>query len=286
MAQSDLNVSNLALSLMGHRERIAVLATDTSVAAVQCNAMVDDCKKALLRMHPWNFAIKRRVITPYQDFAVSNVTFVSSQLIEVTHAATTYVAGQYVTLTGIAGATAANGTWEVASVPGGTTVRLTALGITTSDILGTYTASDTDYIRRSPAFTYAYLYDNPSDIIRLLEVNELHNNADWRVEGDFIVSDSDSLQLRYIYDVTDYTTMDPMFYQTLGHYLAYNLCDVLSASDAKKNELHAYLYGGQGKRGVLPQSRFTDATEDSMQIMEANEWLDSRVSYSVERGAA
>jgi hypothetical protein len=280
MAQSDLNAVNLALRLLGSRVVLTALA-DTTVEGVACNANIDDCKKALLRMHPWNFATKRKKLTPYQDFSVSNVTFVSSQLIEVTHSATTFVAGNYVTVRGVAGASAANGTWEVASVSSGTVVRLTAIGVTTSDILGTYSAGDTDNIRRSPAFSYPYLYNLPSDCLRVLEVDENIRDPNWKIEGGQILAENDSLELRYVADVTDYTLMDVLFYQVLAHYLAYNLCDFITASDQKKNELHTYLWGGQGKKGHLPISKFVDATENSTEEFEANDWTDSRLTGPV-----
>lgn len=275
MAQSDLNVANLALRLIGHRAPLTALS-DTTAEGVACNANLDDCKKSLLRMHPWNFAIKRKRVQTFSQYAISNITYVSSELIEVTHAAATYVAGQYVTITDVAGATGANGTWEVASVPGGTTVRLTAVGVTSSTILGTYTSGG--YIRRAPAFGYSYLIQKPTDCLRVLEGDVTNPDAEWRVEGDFILTDSTDIRIKYIFDVTDYTTMDPLFYQVLAHWLAYNLCDHLTASDGKKNELHTYLYGGQGKRGILPQARFVDASEDSLQTLEANDWVNSRVS--------
>lgn len=275
MAKSDLNVSNLALGLLGAK-KITALNDTTTKEAIACNAHVDDCKQALLRMHPWNFAIKRKKLTPYQNVAVSNVTWVSANLIEVTHTATTYAVGNYVTLTGIEGAIEANGVWEVQAVPATTTTRLTTIDLDESTDLSTYSASSTDYIRRSPAFDYSYLYLLPTDCLRILSIdNDLSPEA-YRIEGGFILSDETSIDFRYIYDVTDYTTMDALFYQCLAHYLAYTLCDHITASDGKKNELHTYLYGGQGKRGILPQARFVDATEDAIQIMEANDWLNSR----------
>jgi hypothetical protein len=275
--QSDLNVSNRALGLMG-ANKITALNDTTKKEAIACNDNVDECKRELLRMHPWNFAIKRKKITPFQDIAVSNVTFVSANLIEVTHATASYAAGQYVTLTGIEGASAANGTWEIASVPNTTTTRLTTINILDSDYLGTYTASATDYIRRSPAFDYSYLYALPGDCLRVMDLDGNDSPDSYRIESGMILSDDSSLTIRYVYDVTDYATMDALFYKCLAHYLAYNLCDHITASDGKKNELHAYLYGGQGKRGILPQSRFVDATEDSITTMSANDWILARGS--------
>jgi len=277
MAQSELNAANLALRLVGNRAVLTTLA-DATAEGYACTALIDDCKKSLLRMHPWNFAVKRKKIIPYQDVAVSDVTFVSANLIDVTHTATTYVAGNYVTLTGIAGATVANGTWEVASILSTTVTSLTTVDIPNIGTLGTYTAGTTDYIRRSPAFDYSYLYALPSDNIRILSINGDYDLDAYRIESGFILSDDSVLEVRYIYDVTDYTTMDPLFYQCLATYLAYNLCDHLTASDGKKNELHVYLYGGQGKRGIMPQAKFVDGSEDSLQQMGASEWVDSRGS--------
>jgi hypothetical protein len=274
MAQSYLNVSNLALALIGAK-KITALA-DTSKEAIACTDHLDAAKKALLRMHPWNFGIKRRVLTPFQNIAVSNVTFVSANLIEVTHTATTYADGNYVTLSGIEGAIEANGTWEIQDAVSTTVTRLTTIDIPLAADLSTYSASDTDYIRRSPAFDFAYLYAMPDDCLRVLELMEDVSPDLYRVESGMILTDFSSIRIRYVRDVTVYTEMDPMFYQCLAGYLAYIICDHITGSDAKKNELHVYLYGGQGKRGILPQARFVDATEDSIQQMQANDWIASR----------
>jgi len=275
MAQSDLNVANLALRLLGNRAVLTTLA-DATAEGYACTALLDDCKRSLLRMHPWNFALKRKKATPFQDVAVSNVTWISSNLIEVTHTATTYVVGNYVTLTGVVGATQSNGTWEVQATPANTTTRLTTTGLDDSSDLSTYEASSTDYIRRSPAFDYSYLYALPTDCLRILTINGDCRLDAYRIEGGFILSNDSELRIRYVYDVSDYTSMDPMFYQCLAGYLAYNLCDHISASDGKKNELHAYLYGGQGKRGIMPQAKFVDGSEDALQQLEASEWIASR----------
>jgi hypothetical protein len=255
-----------------------VLGADTTTEGLACTALLEDCKKSLLRMHPWNFAVKRKKIIPFQDVAVSNVTFVSANLIEATHTATTYVAGNYVTLTGIAGAVEANGTWEVASITSTTITRLTTVDIDLAADLSTYEASTTDYIRRSPAFDYSYLFVLPSDCLRVVCINGDYDLDAYRIEGGFILSDEEVLEIIYVSDVTDYALMDPLFYQCLATYLAYNLCDHLTASDGKKNELHVYLYGGQGKRGIMPQAKFVDGSEDSLQQMGASEWVDSRGS--------
>lgn len=266
MAQSDLECANGALSKIG-ASRIAALAGADHVS-VTVSERLPICKKALLRMHPWNFAIKRKLLRPFLNVAVSNVTFVSAELLEVTHASTTYVAGNYVTIIGVQGAQEANGTWEVASITSPTVTRITAPGITS---LTAYTASTVDYIRRTPAFEYSYLYALPSDCLRVLRVDDQTISPRWRVEGQFILSDiDDNLELKYVFEVTDYATMDTEFYEVLQAYLAHDVCYRITQSSTLKEQMADEL------RAVMAKARFEDATEDSPEQMEANDWVSSR----------
>ncbi len=279
MAQTALEVANAALYKLGATVIAQVTAPPASTAPkeeVACCARLEPCKRALLRMHPWNFATKRKVILPPASFAVSNVTWVSSQLIEVTHATAAYVTGQYVTVASVDGATLANGTFEIQSAVGVTVSRLTVPLATTSAILGTYTTGGT--IRRSPAFDYAYLYTLPTDCLRLLTIDDQASWADrWKVEGRNLLSDeSVSLPIKFIYDVTDYDLMDIEFYECLATYMAWDICDHITGDDNKKRSLWTDLHGGDGKVGLLPRSRFADATEDSQEEMTANTWLAAR----------
>lgn len=58
MAESDVQVCNLALGAL-NAATINNLSTDTSKEAVQCNLRYGPTRDAVLRSHPWNFAIKR-----------------------------------------------------------------------------------------------------------------------------------------------------------------------------------------------------------------------------------
>lgn len=54
---SAVSICNLALMRLGTAP-ITSLSEDTKAATV-CNAFYEPCRDALLRSHPWNFAIKR-----------------------------------------------------------------------------------------------------------------------------------------------------------------------------------------------------------------------------------
>jgi len=281
MAQSQLEAANGALFKLGARTVLTAISTSgTTQEERACANRIEICKRAVLRMHPWNFATKRKKIIPYQDVAVSNVTWVSSNLIEVTHTATTYDEGNYVTLTGIEGAIEANGTWEVASVSSTTVTRLTTTDMELAADLSTYSASTTDYIRRSPAFDFSYLYAIPTDSIRILKINDSVWSPEWLVEGGFILSSDSELELKYICDVSDYSAMDILFYECLSIYLAWDLALELGRDMTVKDRLMEDL------KAALSKARFADATEDSMQSLQASDWTGSRLNAQGDLGTS
>ena len=274
MPQSQLEVCNRALIKIGARTTLSsVSVSGDSQEERVCANSVDLIKKSLLAVHPWNFATKRKILTPYQNVAVSNVTYVSSGLIEVTAATTGLVAGDYCTLTGVVGATGANGTFEVASVPTvSTVVRLTAPDITSSALLGTYTASDVDYIRRSPAFDYTYLYALPSDLIKVLNINPRESGAEWKIEGKKVLSDDSTLDLKYVYDVTDYTEMSIFFYESMSYALALDISREIGNDESLRAALVREF------KDYVKKARFDDSVEDSVQALVVDDWVNSRNS--------
>lgn len=273
MAQSQLEAANAALNKIGARTlltSISVSGTTQEERAVA--SRIDICKRAVIRMQPWKFAMKRKKILPYQNVAVSNVTYVSSELIEVTHASiSTLEAGHYVTLSGIEGAVGANGAWEVTTTSG-TVTRVTAIDITSSDLLGTYTASSTDYIRISPAFEYSYLYELPTDCLRVWKIDDEIANPSWKIEGGQILSDNSSLEIRYVKDSTDYTLMDPLFYEAWATYLAWDVALELGRDMTVKDRLMEDFIK------IISKARFVDATENSQTSLDAQDWTGSRLN--------
>lgn len=269
MAQSELECVNGALAKIGSSRLANLNGTDDKTVTLVERLPI--CKKTLLRTHPWNFSVKRKLLRPFQPFAISNVTFVSSELLEVTHATMAsgdaLVAGYYVTIYGVTGAREANGTWEVASVPGTTTTRVTAPGVTS---LTTYTAGS-DFIRRSPAFEYSYLYNLPSDCLRVWKIDEQTISPRWKIEGRFILSDiDDQLEIRYVFDETDYTKFDTGFYDLLQLFLAHDVCYRFTQSSTLKDQL------AQELKQSMPKVRFDDASEEPADPIQADDWVAAR----------
>lgn len=272
MAQSALNCANAALYKLGGVTITSVSGADTSKEGLVCTDRLDVCKQAVLRMHPWNFATKRKTITPPTTVTLTTpfVEYVSTNTIKFTVASHSFVAADYVTSLNT-GTVEGEGVFEVASVTA-TTITCTAPGVTA--LTGTPAAGT---IRLSPAFDFTFLYTLPTDCLRLISIFEEVSSPRWRLEGRKILSEVDvAMDLKYIYDVTDYTTMDVHFYECLATYLAWDICDHITGDDRKKRDLWTDLHGGDGKVGLLPRGRFSDATEESLRTMETTDWLVAR----------
>ena len=88
----------------------------------------------------------------------------------------------------------------------------------------------------APAFDYLYAFTIPADCIRVLLPEDAY--CDWVMEGRKILSnDTDTLNLRYVADITDVTQWDPTFYDLAAISLAIDICEKVTNSTQKKMTL-------------------------------------------------
>jgi hypothetical protein len=263
MAQAALECANIALTKIGAAQITDLAGTEETAKA--CNLVLDPLRKSLLRMHPWNFAVKRDNVEP-TFIGISNATD-SGGLIQIQTASNHgWSTGNVVTIEDVDGVPA-NGTWTI------TVVDADEFTLDDSTFSGTYTASDDDQVTLAPDFGFAYQIAIPSDCLRILRVNEV-TGANYRIERNKILTDDYPVELKYVYDVTTYTEMDVEFYQILATGLAADICYRITQSSAKEAELK-----DQFKK-MLSKVRFDDASEDPGEVLEANDWIDSRFSYN------
>lgn len=93
----------------------------------------------------------------------------------------------------------------------------------------------------APAFTKSVAFTLPSDFLRLLPTDPETNSGiiDLQIEGDKILTSvySTELNLRYIYNVTDVNEMDPAFQEVLAARLALEICEPVTQSNTKYNNI-------------------------------------------------
>ena len=265
MAQSELELCNSALSKLGCRVKLTTVSTSgTTQEERACASRVDICKRTVLAMHPWNFAIKRTNLEPVYT-SITNVSS-SGGLIKITKTAHGFSTGNRVTIKDVAGTTEANGTWFITKVD--------ADNFTLDD--STYSNAYTTGGSYTQAATFDFIYSIalPSDCLRVLRVNDEMISPDWRIEAGRMQTNSDSNYLKYTYNVTDYTTMSIMFYEALSLYLAWDISLELGRDNQTKEQL------GRDFKEVLAKARFVDATEDPAEQIEASDWVASRLTYT------
>jgi len=120
----------------------------------------------------------------------------------------------------------------------------------------------------SPAFGFDYEYQLPADCLRVLEVQD--SRISWKVEGRKLITNSDTISIRYIARITDPTQYDSQFVDLLSARLASELAIPLTDSNTRFQEMQA-LYQTR-----LKAARSSDAQEGTPDMLDATAWTDAR----------
>lgn len=120
----------------------------------------------------------------------------------------------------------------------------------------------------TPAFTYAYEYQIPSDALKILEVD---TDYDWVVEGRKILTDEGTvLNIRYQKRETDPNQYDALLFEVIAAKLAYELAEPLTQSNAKKSEMK------DDFKSILRDAKMNDAQEGSVSKLKEDDWITVR----------
>ena len=113
----------------------------------------------------------------------------------------------------------------------------------------------------------------PTDVLRVLETNQTYD-ADWELgynaSGNKVLwTNDDSVEIKYIKDITNTTRFDPAFDQTLAMRLAAQVAYSLTQSQSvQQNMYRLYLQS-------IKDARFYDAQEHSFEEVLADEFTES-----------
>lgn len=130
-------------------------------------------------------------------------------------------------------------------------------------------------LTESPVCDYDYQYQLPTNpwCLRVLQVGEvLDQPVVWTVEGRRLLCNESSTPLVYVKRITDTNEFDPMLEDTLVLKMAIKLSMPLS----NEPKIQAALINELEKIS-LPEARSVDGQEQSVQQLEADTWVDSRL---------
>lgn len=127
----------------------------------------------------------------------------------------------------------------------------------------------------TPDFTYSYAFPLPSDCLRPIFPARL--GLDWKVENheevaSILTNDGNTLEVRYVKQVTDPTLFDPLFIEAYACRIAWHLCESITQSNSKKEAaMQAYMFS-------IREARRLNAIEIGQLKQPVDEWLDARVN--------
>lgn len=269
MATSAEEICNSALQKLGAEDITSL--SDTTRRAVLCNRQYNKIRLKLLRSHPWNFAIKRAILSRIE----MNSTSVNDGTDTFTTTATSeFVSGSRVRLlknSGTLPAPLQENTDYYVIVLTGTTFQLAtsyenAIASTQIDITDS-PVFDADF-QLAGLFEYEAVYTLPSDYLR--GIREESKDVDWKIEENRLVTNESAFNLVYIKDVTDTTEFDESFDELLAAKLAVELSYSMVQSLSLKKDLKEDL------SEIMKDVRSFDAQEGQPEELETNQWLVSR----------
>ena len=128
----------------------------------------------------------------------------------------------------------------------------------------------------APVIEYTYAYALPSDCLRVLKVHNgttdsIQSAIDYKLEGRNIVTDEGTVYLIYVALVTDPNEYDSYLQESISHQLAADLCYAITNNATLANN---YMARADER---LREARFIDATENSLDTIESNEFTDARL---------
>lgn len=129
-----------------------------------------------------------------------------------------------------------------------------------------------DTVASTPEFGYSNAFTLPTDCLRVVTVNE--GDEQYRVEGGLLLSDSSEVRLRYIIDYDEDEFTDPLFCESLSLYLAWDIAYALTQSSETQDRMWLLF------SKLAPFARHAGATEQGAQIVEANDFVEARMSRS------
>ncbi len=128
----------------------------------------------------------------------------------------------------------------------------------------------------APVVEFNYAYALPSDFLRVMKIHNgttdsIAADLPYKVEGKNIVTDQTTVYLVYVALDTDPNNYDAYLREAISHQLAADLAYAITNNATLANN---YLTRADER---LREARFIDATENSLDTVEANEFTDARL---------
>lgn len=258
---TKLQICNKALRLLGLQAITQThLDNDSNEQARILNDIYTSVRDEVLKVHPWNFAIKRAeltelggTITTWTDNG-SNVWY-----------ATLATAPSSVEFDGIEGT-------EVASAAACTAARYWYHDADNSKLY-VYSTSDPDDAYTTvdaviPEFEFDHAYSLPSDCLRVIKMED--DDSQFVVEGSILLTNEEEAKIKYIAQITTDASFPSDFVMAFAQKLAAEMTIPTTSNPRLAVQAFA-LY-----KDKLSEAKSIDAQEGSAEIIDEDDWENAR----------
>lgn len=263
MAVTEVSICNMALSRVGHTTITAL--SDANDAARQCNLHYEPSRDALLRSHPWNFAVKRTRLITQAETAKTITGATKANPCVITAASHGYSDGDRVKIETVGGMTEINDRYFTINVLTTSTFELVGENSTSYT---TYTSGGT--ATKVPASTFDYWFTLPTDCLRVIRVDD--DLYTWKNENGRILYNDDEADLIYIAKITDPTVFDAQFVDLLAQKIAAEIA--VKLTDNANLAANLWQVFGNKQREARSFDGLDGGTPDGI---EADAWINSRL---------
>ncbi len=260
---TDVEIASLALTRIGH-EGIASFDVSGDKAQKWFANNYEMLKKSMLREHQWRFATRRAVLAMDTIHTITGVT-AANPVVVTTAAAHGISNGSEVFIAGIVGPTNLNNRTFTAA-----NVTATTLELSGEDGSGNTAYSSGGALTEYVATEYAYRFALPSDCLRILRINGAETD-DYRVEGGFICTNEGTVNIEYIFDVTDESAFDAQFIDLFAARLSAEVSFYIT-DNSTLTEQAWNIYNQK-----LTIARTMDSRQGRPRGIEADTWLNARI---------
>mgnify|MGYP000255165949 CR=1 FL=1 len=258
MAATATEIANLAIAHLGGRA-LTALSTDTTQQAASVrkwynpegSPAVYNALDEVLRAHPWNFATARhRQTITYNDITAATD---SGGLINIEDGSHGVQTGQRVYIKDVGGVTVANGQWYV------TRVDNDEFTLDGSVFAGTYTSGG-KWVK-IPAFDWDFQHTPPDDCLRVISLNagggQMEDaGADFTFEKGLILTDEETINLKYIQRITDVTEYPADFVAAFSFLLASYIAQDTQGASGQAQQMRQFF-----EKAVAPPVKARDSNE-------------------------
>lgn len=240
-ATTNVAIVNLALRKLGQK-RITDLTDSTDPTAVIVNDVFALKRRALLRAHFWNFAVKTVVLGHVVDssIVISGATQASPVVI-TTATAHGLSDDDEVSIVSVVGMTELNGKKYTVAGATANTFQLSGIdgGSYTAYASGGTVGKVTTFIT---AIGFNNAYNLPSDYIRIQNINgEPADQIDHSLESlggvKVLLTDEAQMQMKYIYNIEDPTLFDDTFVDVFAFLIAAEVAFSITQSKSMAVEM-------------------------------------------------